>query len=94
MKRLVALALVLLPIAATSSCKHKRKRALGQPRVEKLEPTLPLPDAMLMAGVLAPRLLPAARSAGIRQQAIESIGTYEWQDFTAPGSHLVNTNGD
>ena len=47
-----------------------------------------------MPGVEAPRLLPAAASASVRQQAIESIGTYEWQDFTAPGSRLVSTNGD
>ena len=53
-----------------------------------------MPDATLLPGVVAPRLLPAAQSASVRQQAIESIGTYEWQDFTAPGSRLVNTNGD
>jgi hypothetical protein len=47
-----------------------------------------------MPGVVAPRLLPAAAAASFHQQAIESIGTYEWQDFTAPGSRLVNTNGD
>ena len=47
-----------------------------------------------MPGVVAPRLLPAAAQASSRQQAIESIGTYEWQDFTAPGSRLVSTNGD
>jgi hypothetical protein len=47
-----------------------------------------------MPGVVAPRLLPAAAKAGIRQQAVESVGTYEWQDFTAPGSRLVSTNGD
>jgi len=47
-----------------------------------------------MPGLLAPRLLPAARQASIHQQAVESIGTYEWQDFTVPGSRLVNTNGD
>jgi hypothetical protein len=47
-----------------------------------------------MPGVVAPRLLPAAASASVRQQAIESIGTYEWQDFAAPGSRLVSTNGD
>jgi hypothetical protein len=47
-----------------------------------------------MPGVLAPRLLPAAAKAGIRQQAVESIGTYEWQDFTTPGSRLASTNGD
>ena len=94
MKRLAGLAVLLLPLAATSSCKHKHRRAAVQPRVDKPEPALPLPDATLMPGVLAPRLLPAARSAGIRQQAVESIGTYEWQDFTAPGSRLVSTNGD
>ena len=47
-----------------------------------------------MPGVVAPRLLPAAKAASARQQAIESIGTYEWQDFTSPGSRLVSTNGD
>jgi len=59
-----------------------------------MEPPLPLPEAMLMPGVVAPRLLPAAASASVRQQAIESIGAYEWQDFTSPGSRLVSTNGD
>jgi hypothetical protein len=37
--------------------------------------------------------LPAAQNASLREQAIESIGTYEWQDWTMPGSPLVNTNG-
>ncbi len=46
-----------------------------------------------MPGVLAPRFLPAAQNASVREQAIESIGTYEWQDWTTPGSRLVNTNG-
>jgi len=46
-----------------------------------------------MPGVLAPRFLPAAQSASEREQAIESIGTYEWQDWTTPGSPFVNTNG-
>ncbi|HEX7598593.1 MAG TPA: hypothetical protein VF518_10295, partial [Polyangia bacterium] len=55
----------------------------------KLEPL----RADLMPGVVAPRFLPAAQGASIRQQAIESIGTYEWEDWTAPGSRLVNTNG-
>jgi hypothetical protein len=63
-------------------------------QADKREAALPLPDATLMPGVVAPRLLPAARTAGVRQQALESIGTYEWQDFTLPGSHLVSTNGD
>jgi hypothetical protein len=62
--------------------------------VDRPEAPLPAPDATLMPGVLAPRLLPAAAQASVRQQARESIGTYEWQDFTAPGSRLVNTNGD
>ena len=46
-----------------------------------------------MPGVVAPRFLPAAQNASVREQAIESIGTYEWQDWTTPGSPLVNTNG-
>jgi hypothetical protein len=91
-KRLASAPLVLLPFLAAISCEHKRARV--EPRVEKPEPPLPPPDAMLMPGVVAPPLLPAARSAGVRQRAIESIGTYEWQDFTAPGSRIVNTNGD
>ena len=94
MKRFAALVVLLLPPVAASSCKHKHKHAPVQPRVDKAKPPLPLPDATLMPGVLAPRLLPAARSASVRQQAVESIGTYEWQDFTAPGSRMVNTNGD
>jgi hypothetical protein len=90
--RLLTAALLLVPLATASSCRHRRIRV--EPRVEKTEPPLPLPDATLMPGVVAPRLLPAARSASVHQQAIESIGTYEWQDFTAPGSHMVSTNGD
>jgi hypothetical protein len=89
-----ALALLLLPIATTSSCKHKLRRAPVRASVDKAEAPRPLPDATLMPGVVAPRLLPAARSAGVRQQAIESIGTYEWRDFASPGSKLVSTNGD
>ncbi len=66
--------------------------------IDRAEPPAPAPDATLLPGVVAPRLLPAAAHASVRQQAIESIGTYEWQDFTRPtssqGSRLVNTNGD
>ena len=66
--------------------------------LDRAEPPAPAPDATLMPGVVAPHLLPAAAHASGRQQAIESIGTYEWQDFTDPtssqGSRLVNTNGD
>jgi hypothetical protein len=91
-KRLAVAAILIVPLSVAGSCKHKR--APLRPRTEKAESPLPLPDAMLMPGVLAPRLLPAGRSASLHQQAIESIGTYEWQDFTAPGSRMVSTNGD
>ena len=47
----------------------------------------------LMPGVVAPRLAPEGLAASTRQQAIESIGTYEWEDWTRPESRLVNTNG-
>jgi hypothetical protein len=46
-----------------------------------------------MPGVMAPSLSPSAQAASTRQQAIESIGTYEWEDWTRPDSRLVNTNG-
>ncbi len=94
MKRIaIAVALVLVGTSVTA-CKHKLRRTPAQARVDKAESPLPLPNATLMPGVVAPRLLPAAATASSRQQAIESIGTYEWQDSTAPGSRLVSTNGD
>ncbi|MBN2573733.1 MAG: hypothetical protein JXP73_04145 [Deltaproteobacteria bacterium] len=92
MKRFAIAAAVLVATAGAANCRHKRPR--GQPTVDKPETPLPLPDATLVPGVVAPLLLPAGQAAGARQQAIESIGTYEWQDFTAPGSRLVSTNGD
>lgn len=95
MKRPYVLAFVLLQLAMmTGACKHKLRRPPAQPRTEKLEAPRPLPSAMLIPGLLAPRLLPAGRQASIRQQAVESIGTYEWQDYTDSDSRLVNTNGD
>ncbi len=76
---------------ATASC--ARKPAAPPPLPDrparKLDPLRP----ELMPGVFAPYLLPAAKNASVREQAIESIGTYEWQDWTRPGSPLVNTNG-
>jgi hypothetical protein len=91
-KRLAIAAACLFALAGTASCRHRRTRPL--PRVDRPETPLPVPDATLMPGVVAPRLLPRAAAASARQQALESIGTYEWQDFTAPGSRLVSTNGD
>ena len=93
-KRIAIAAALVLAWTGTLSCKHKHQRLRSQARVDKVESPQPPPSATLMPGVVAPRLLPSATSASFRQQAIESIGTYEWQDFTAPGSRLVNTNGD
>jgi hypothetical protein len=91
-KRLAIAAAFLLALAGTGSCRHKRTRP--PPRIDWPETPLPLPDATLLPGVVAPRLLPTAAQASVRQQAVESIGTYEWQDFTSPGSRLVSTNAD
>ena len=91
-KRLAIATAFLLALAGTDSCRHRRVRP--PPRIDRPETPLPLPDATLLPGVVAPRLLPAAAQASARQQAVESIGTYEWQDFTSPGSRLVSTNGD
>jgi hypothetical protein len=91
-KRLAIAAVLVFAVAGGAACQHRRARS--RPAIDRPEAPLPLPDATLMPGVVAPRLLPAAARAGVRQQAVESIGTYEWQDFTAPGSRLVNTNGD
>jgi hypothetical protein len=94
-KRFAIAAALLLAVGGETSCRARRPRARPAQRgIDQPEAPLPLPDATLMPGVLAPRLLPAAANASVRQQAVESIGTYEWQDFTAPGSRLVNTNGD
>jgi hypothetical protein len=93
-KRIAIAAALVLACTGATSCKHKHQRPRPQARVDKVESPQPLPDATLMPGVVAPRLLPAAAAASFRQQAIESIGTYESQDFTAPGSRLVSTNGD
>lgn len=92
MKRLAIAALLTFALAGALACKAKRVRP--QAPVDLPEPPGPAPAATLMPGVVAPRLLPAAAAASVRQQAIESIGTYEWQDFTSPGSRLVSTNGD
>lgn len=85
--------MLFLP-AAVGSCKHKHRPRPAPPSVDKVEAALPPPDATLLPGVVAPRLLPGAAGASVRQQAIESIGTYEWRDFTDPQSPLVNANGD
>jgi len=88
--RVTIFARVALCLAFTVACTRKPvpPPLLDRP-ARKLAP--PRPD--LMPGVLAPRFLPAAQSASVREQAIESIGTYEWQDWTTPGSPFVNTNG-
>jgi len=56
-------------------------------------PSMPAPDATIMPGVV-PRASCPGSQASVRQQAIESIGMYEWQDFTdatfEQGSRLVN----
>ena len=94
MKRIAIAAALVLACTLAASCEHKVRRQRPQARVDKAESPQAPPDATLMPGVVAPRLLPAAASASFRQQAIESIGSYEWQDFTTPGSRLVSTNGD
>ena len=86
---LVARVALCLPLAASCARKPAVPPPLSDRPARKLDP--PRPE--LMPGVLAPRFLPAAQNASIREQAIESIGTYEWQDWTTPGSPLVNTNG-
>jgi hypothetical protein len=93
-KRFAIVAALVLACTGALACKHKHRRRHPQARVDIAESPQAPPDATLMPGVVAPRLLPAAAAAPFHQQAIESIGTYEWQDFTAPGSRLVNTNGD
>jgi hypothetical protein len=93
-KRIAIAAALVLACTLAASCEHKVRRQRPQARVDKAESPQAPPDATLMPGVVAPRLLPAAASASFRQQAIESIGSYEWQDFTTPGSRLVSTNGD
>lgn len=93
MKHSAVAVLALLLFVVPTACRHKYKRPPRLP-LDRAEPAQPLPDAVLMPGVVAPRLLPAARSASVREQALESIGTYEWQDFSVPGSRLVSTNGD
>ncbi len=77
-------------LAAGAGC--ARKPDLPPPidrPARKLEPLRP----EFVPGVMAPSLSPAALAASTRQQAIESIGTYEWEDWTQPGSRLVSTNG-
>ena len=90
--RVILLARVALCLALfASSCARKPVALppLSDHPARKLDPLRP----ELMPGVFAPGLLPAAKNASVREQAIESIGTYEWQDWTRPGSPLVNTNG-
>jgi hypothetical protein len=89
----IVLALIFA-VAGAASCRHKRKRPGPSAPVTQADKAPPLPPATLMPGVVAPRLLAKAAGASVRQQAIESIGTYEWQDFTRPDSPLVSTNGD
>ncbi len=88
---LLARAVLCFALASTVSC--ARKPAAPPPLPDrparKLDPLRP----ELMPGVFAPDLLSAAKKASVREQAIESLGTYEWQDWTSPGSPLVNTNG-
>jgi hypothetical protein len=88
--RVSPLACATLCLALTLACTHK---SILPPLFDRPARKLDPPRPELMPGVLAPRFLPAAQNASVRQQAIESIGTYEWQDWTTPGSPLVNTNG-
>ncbi len=81
----------LLVASALGGCRSERVRPATP--VDRPEVPLPLPDATLLPGVVAPVLRPEARGTSTRQQAIESIGTYEWADHTVPGSPLVNANG-
>ena len=88
--RVTLFARVALFLAFTVACTHK---SAPPPLLDHSPRKLDPPRPELMPGVLAPRFLPAAQNASVREQAIESIGTYEWQDWTTPGSPLVNTNG-
>ena len=80
----------VLCLVLAAACTHK---SVPLPLLDRPARKLDPPRPELMPGVLAPRFLPAAQNASVREQAIESIGTYEWQDWTTPGSRLVNTNG-
>ncbi|MGC9985105.1 MAG: hypothetical protein ABSF35_15935 [Polyangia bacterium] len=86
---LLARAVLCLLFAGGSCARKPSPPPLPARPARKLDP--PRPE--LMPGVVAPRFLPAAQNPSVREQAIESIGTYEWQDWTTPGSPLVNTNG-
>ena len=91
--RVTTFACAGLGLALAATCARRPTPTPPQPLADrparKLNPLRP----ELMPGVFAPRFLPAAQNASVREQAIESIGTYEWQDWTTPGSRLVNTNG-
>jgi len=87
---LIAPVALCVMLALGASCTRKPVAPPPPDRpARKLEPLRP----ELMPGVVAPYLSPAGQSASLREQAIESIGTYEWEDWTTPGSRLVNTNG-
>ena len=58
---------------ATASC--ARKPAAPPPLSDRPARKLDPPRPELMPGVVAPCLLPAAKNASVREQAIESIGT-------------------
>ena len=84
---------VLCLLLAAGACARKPSPPPPPPLLDRPARKLDPPRPELMPGVVAPRFLPAAQNASLREQAIESIGTYEWQDWTTPGSPLVNTNG-
>jgi hypothetical protein len=83
-----------LVLSGTLACRQKSRRSTPAPEPAAAATPLPLPQAEIMPGVLAPRLTAKALGASIRQQAIESIGTYEWKNPADPDSALVSTNGD
>ena len=77
-------------LAAGAGCARK---PVLPPQIDRPARKLESLRPDLMPGVMAPSLSPAALAASTRQQAIESIGTYEWEDWTRPGSRMVNSNG-
>ncbi len=83
--------LLLALLAGLPGC--KRGPTAAPPLSDRPPRDLPALTAEVMPGVISAMHLPAARQAGVRQQAIESIGTWERADFTNPESELVNTNG-
>ena len=95
----IAAAFVTLALTGASSCKHKLQHARTQPRmtraeIDSAESPMPAPTATIMAGVVAPRLLPrrprrACDSKDREHRHLRMAGLHrlDFEPRFSPGEH-------